>query len=232
MIKSGDASFEKALMNPGGFYKAPEDVLQDDRLTPQQKSQILENWMREEENLNRKETGRIREAVGIFDNEKDLEAAIVELEATAFPRHDISVLGNTKEMRKTFGASAVAPEEIEDNPDAPRGIPVMPEEKAIGGAVLTGVCAYIGGCIAAVGANSLPDAALLFSITAGSVAGGAIGLAGALFIRGLFKRSVRQQIKKGGLVLWVNTPQRSLEKIACAIMEKHGGRHIHIHKIE
>jgi hypothetical protein len=97
---------------------------------------------------------------------------------------------------------------------------------------MTGVCAYIGGCIAAIAANSLSDAALLFSITAGSIVGGALGLAAALFIRAIFKRNINRQIKKGGLVLWVNTPQEKLEKIACAIMEKHGGRHIHVHRIE
>jgi len=42
----------------------------------------------------------IREAVGVFDNPEKVDAAIADLEGTAFPRHDISVLGSKKEVRE------------------------------------------------------------------------------------------------------------------------------------
>ena len=78
----------------------------------------------------------IREAVGVFDDPEKLNAAIAELEFTAFPRQDISVLGGSGNVEKQFGTPAVNPLLVEDNPDAPRVAPIRPEEKALGAANL------------------------------------------------------------------------------------------------
>ncbi len=178
------------------------------------------------------EKTKIREAVGIFANEESLDAAVSELEATAFPRHDISILGSKKMLKKAFGSDVIDPRKAENDPEVPRGIPVMPEEKALGAAALVGCCAYIGGCIAAVATNSMSDAVLLSFITGGSMLGGIIGIATVAIIRAVLKRDIEKQIKKGGLVLWVHTPEEKFEKIASFILKKHGGKHIHIHEIQ
>lgn len=170
----------------------------------------------------------IREAVGIFDSERKLDAAIAELEGTAFPRHDISVAGRDYKYPAGLSPSAY---EMEDDPDAPRHVPIMPEEKNIGAAFLTGVCAYIGGCIAAFLAHALPPVELLVAITGGSLAGGAIGFGLMMLVREFIKRDVQKQLNKGGLVLWVHTVSARAEETACAIMRKHGGRHVHVHSI-
>jgi hypothetical protein len=174
---------------------------------------------------------RIREAVGVFENEESLDAAVSELEKTAFPRQDISVLGNSDSVRRTFGSAEIETARVEDDPESPRGVPVHPEEKAIGAGVVISGLAYVGGCIAAISANSMPDIALLYAIAAGSLMGGIIGAVIVLIMRSRYRYNVDRRIRKGGLVVWVRTPEPTLEKAACAILEKHGAHDVHIHDI-
>ncbi len=174
---------------------------------------------------------RIREAVGVFENEENLDAAVSELENTAFPRHDISVLGGNESVRCIFGTSDIETTQIEDNPKTPRSVSIHPEEKAIGAGVIISGLAYIGGCIAAISANSMPDIALLYSIAAGSLIGGIIGAVIVLFMRSYYRANVDRRISKGGLVVWVRTPEPVLEEAACAILQKHGAHDVHVHDI-
>ncbi len=174
---------------------------------------------------------KVREAVGVFEDEESLDAAVSELEKTAFPRQDISVLGGGDALNRKFGTVEIETASIEDNPDTPRGSPVRPEEKAIGAGVVISGLAYVGGCIAAIAANSMPDIALLYSIAAGSLMGGILGAVIVVFMRAQYNRNIDRQIRKGGLVVWVRTPEPTLEKTACAIMQKHGAHDVHIHDI-
>lgn len=177
-----------------------------------------------------KHQATIREAVGVFKDQKDLDSAVAELE-TRFSRQDISVLAGERAVERAFGRKTVKPSAVEDNPDAPRTVPILPEERTIGKAVLVGGPAYVGGCLAAIVANSASNAALLASIAAGSLAGAAFGAAAVVLISSRLRKTVREQIRKGGLVVWVRTPNKMSEKQACGILEKYGGRHIHIHDI-
>src|SRR5690606_11393020 len=76
----------------------------------------------------------IREAVGVFDDQNQLDAAVAELEVTAFPRQDISVLSQ-QQVQERFGDDTRT-EWFEDNPAAPRSVPLRPEERHIGAGVI------------------------------------------------------------------------------------------------
>ena len=173
----------------------------------------------------------IREAVGVFDDPEKLNAAIAELEFTAFPRQDISVLGGSGNVEKQFGTPAVNPLLVEDNPDAPRVAPIRPEEKALGAAVMIGGAAYFGGCTAAIIAASTSKWGILAAITVGSAIGAVLGAIVALLVGAWMSRRIKKQIKNGGLVLWVRTPGPRREKLAREILRKYGGKDIHIHDI-
>lgn len=172
-----------------------------------------------------------REAVGVFDNPFEMDAAIAELENTAFPRDAISILANTPDIKKEFGTSVVRPEDVEDNPDAPRTIHVHPEEKAIGVAALIGVTVYTAMTAGVVffGQAATPFdwmAALVF----GAIGGIAIGILVLLFSRHMRKQRA-EQIKAGGIVMWVRTPDEDRENMARDILMKHGARDVHINQI-
>jgi hypothetical protein len=172
------------------------------------------------------------EVVGIFSDQEDLDAVVAELEGTAFPRHDISVLGNEKQIRERFGTRKISAERLEDEPGAPRTISVRPEERTIGATVFVGVCGYIFGMISALLYGQESTLGLITSITLGSCIGAAVGLVLLFFVWRKFQLESKSQMEKGGFVVWVRTPDSEREKIAQNIMRKHNGHNIHVRTVE
>lgn len=178
--------------------------------------------------LQNNDTGKVREAVGVFDNPDDLNEAIAELEATAFPRGTLSVLGSHQAIKKKFGRGDVVPEILEGNPDTPRREPVRPEERGLGAAALVGGGAYVGAAAAAIGAGAISIPAI---VTAAAIAGGS-GAILAKIIDNRYRERIKKQVDKGGLILWVQTPEPAQEELACEILQKHHARHVHVHAIK
>lgn len=172
----------------------------------------------------------LREAVGVFAEQKNLDATVAELEGTAFPRHDISVLGNEKKTDDYYTVKASS-DNLIDDPEAPRTISVRPEEKTIGTAALIGCCAYICGTFFVITSGSTSTLGIIGTITAGSFLGALIGVATSLLIWKKYNLLLRDRLEKGGLVLWVKTPDPEKERLAQQIMCKHGGRRVHVHEI-
>jgi uncharacterized membrane protein YtjA (UPF0391 family) len=172
-----------------------------------------------------------REAVGIFDDPEQLNAAVVELETTAFPRDAISVLGGTEALKKEFGMPYVRPEDAEDNPDAPRDAFLRPEEKVIGISAVTAMAIYAALTVAVIMSGPSPTAtgiAVILFISA------VVGILVFLITRTLANRYTadrRQQIEAGGMVLWVRTPAPEQEDIARTILGRHGAKDVHVHTI-
>ena len=173
-------------------------------------------------NMTRPGEGLIREAVGIFTDEKALAAAIAELENTAFPRHDISVLP---------AGQPINARRAEDDPDAPRTILIRPEERTIASGVIVGGGAYAGAITAALLTTGAGFAAYLFMIFFGMLAGASLGglIVYALAVR--FRQAWDITLSSGGTVLWVRTPGPDEERLACQIMRRHGAQDVHIHDI-
>jgi hypothetical protein len=160
-----------------------------------------------------------------------MDAAIAELENTAFPHDSISILANSPQLRKEFGISVVRPEDVEDNPDTPRTVPVHPEEKTIGVAALLGVTVYTAMTAGVVffGQAATPIdwiVAIVFGATSGVI----IGLAAYVYSRHT-KRLRNEQLEAGGIVMWVRTPSEEREQLARGILMKHGARDVHINQI-
>jgi len=174
----------------------------------------------------------VREAVGVFADDEHLQAAIDELEMEEFARQDISVLGSKMEMERTYDKANRNPYNLEDDPRAPRGVHVMPEEQSLAEASLVGAgiiftVVFFGPVMGANGALSAGMGVLLLLAAIGGVVG--YGLARAL--RSYRQRHYKKQLRKGGLLLWVNTPTRALERKAQQILAKHGARDVHINEV-
>lgn len=174
----------------------------------------------------------VREAVGVFADDEHLQAAIDELEMEEFARQDISVLGSKMEMERTYDKANRNPYNLEDDPRAPRGVHVMPEEQSLAEASLVGAgiiftVVFFGPVMGANGALSAGMGVLLLLAAIGGVVG--YGLARAL--RSYRQRHYKKQLRKGGLLLWVNTPTRAMERKAQQILAKHGARDVHINEV-
>lgn len=178
------------------------------------------------------DTVSVREAVGVFPDDAHLQAAIDELEMEEFARQDISVLGSKEEMQRIYNKPYRNPTNLEDDPRAPRGIHVMPEEQSLAEAALVGAgiiftVVFLGPVFGAAGALG---GGLIVLVLLAAV-GGIVGYGLALALRSYRARRNKAQIRKGGLLLWVSTPSRTLERKAQAILAKHGARDVHINEV-
>jgi hypothetical protein len=173
----------------------------------------------------------IREAVGVFDNPDELNAAVAELEVTAFPRDAISVLGRADALQREFGVSDIRPEDAEDNPDIPRAVPVRPEEKTItiAASVGIGVYAVLTGAVLALGPAPSGEGLAATLLVGAVIAALAAVVARRLMTR--YRRDREQQLRAGGMVLWVRTPDPDQEYIARTILARHGAKDVHVHAI-
>ncbi len=173
----------------------------------------------------------MRECVGLFLSADDLQEAIRELEGTSFPRQDISVMGARSDLMEVFGSKTIDPHMAMDNPDTPRAAPARPEEKTIGASAMVGVPAYVGAMAAAISAGAVAFPAILGAAVIGGMGGGALGGILAKLFGDRDVRHYEEQIDRGGLLLWVRTPDRDREEVAVSIMRKFHALEVHVHDI-
>lgn len=175
--------------------------------------------------------GVLKEVVGVFQSKQDLQNAIRELEGTAFPRQDISVMGSREELEKVFGVKVVSPEFAIDNPDTPRQAPSRPEEQTIGAAGMIGGTAYVGAMALALTAGAVTFPAIISAAVIGGLGGGTVGAVLTKLLGDRYNRHIEEQIEKGGLLLWARTPDVEKEDIARRIMITNNAYDVHVHQI-
>lgn len=173
----------------------------------------------------------VPEAVGVFDSFGALQTAIYDLRMAGFSRFDISLLGSKDAMEETLGSAYWRAADLEDNPDAPRAAFVS--EEAIGeleGAVVGGFF-FLGSAIA-MAAMLTPVSTLAASIAAIAIGGGPAAVIGAFLARRIgqhHKDYYAEQIRQGGILLWVRTVDKDKEILAIKILRGHSGRDVHVH---
>lgn len=180
------------------------------------------------------EPGRQRnmpEAVGVFDDPDHLYAAIDELQMHGFDRSDICMLADEKAVEEKLGNAFWDAKDLEDEPDAPRR-PYISEE-GIGAAEgsLLSAPLYVAAVVTA-GALAAPATPMATAIGAVVLAGGAGAAVGGLLAWLLGEHHaeyLQNQIRHGGLLLWVRTADPERQERAVRIMTDCGGRDVHVH---
>ncbi len=175
--------------------------------------------------------GMFKEAVGVFTNVQDLQDCIRTLEGSAFPRHDISVMGQRGELEDVFRQETVDPYKVMDNPHTPRQAPARPEEQTIGASALIGGSAYVGAMALALTAGAVAMPAMVGAAVLGAAGGGAIGAILTKLLGDNYNDHIQEQIEKGGLLLWVRTPDEHREMLAKVIMRQHHAQAVHIQEM-
>ncbi|MGB5560386.1 MAG: hypothetical protein WBN04_20525 [Paracoccaceae bacterium] len=173
----------------------------------------------------------VPEAVGVFTSVETLQAAVYDLMLAGFSRHDISLLGDIETLKTKLGDAYWQSKELEDDPTAPRAAFVS--EEAIGeleGGIAGGFF-FLGSYIAML-ALLTPASTLAASIAAIAIGGGPAAVIGTLLARRVGKHHkdyYQEQIKHGGILLWVRVTDKNKEELATKIMAGHSGRDVHIH---
>ena len=173
----------------------------------------------------------IPEAVGVFNSFEDLQKAFYDLRMVGFSRYDISLLAK-QEVLEEMGQAFWHASDLEDDPTAPRAAFVS--EEAIGeleGAIAGGflfVASYI-----ALAAILTPVSTLAASIAAIAIVGSPAAVIGTLLARRVGKQHkdyYTNQIKHGGILLWVRVQDQEHEDLAVKILKGHSGRDVHVHQ--
>lgn len=176
------------------------------------------------------EISTVRQAVGVFDTVESLEGAIDALCSSGFDRADLSLLAGEQVVREKLGHMYTKVDEIEDDPDTPRTAYVSRESIGAAEGALIGAPLYVVGTLAA-GIVTAAGGALFAIILAAAIGGGAGAAAGSLLAKAVGKHHaeyVEQQLRRGGLLLWVRTWTEEQEKQATKILSKYSAHDVHI----
>lgn len=174
---------------------------------------------------------KVPEAVGVFETFETLQAAFYDLRSVGFHHSDISLLGSKEALEDKLGKSYWRAADLEDDPRAPRAHFVS--EEGIGeleGAIAGGFF-FVGSAIA-MAAMLTPASTLAASIAAVAIGGGPSAVVGALLARRVgqhHKDYYSDQIRQGGILMWVRCRDKAHEDLATRVMKGHSGRDVHVH---
>jgi len=167
----------------------------------------------------------IREVVAVFDNAEQLETAVSTLESNGFDRADISFAHATE-----TGTPLVDADRRADDPATPRTPGVsdtdLRQARVLGTSMAATVAAF-----AAAGFTVLTGGAAAAPLAALAVAGG-MGAAGTLLGRRISAERqsfLDAELSRGGVLLWVRTPDAEAEKRAIEMLQRHAF-HVHGHE--
>lgn len=174
--------------------------------------------------------GSVREAVAAFDDPARLEAVVSELQSRGFDRAEISLLAG--EVAEGHGSRDYSDtRHAADDPAAGRGPMVSDTDRRQSRALGTGIAATIA-AFAAAGFTVMTGGATALAVGVAAAAAGGVGTAGTLLGSGrVVEDSLKEQLDRGGVILWVRTRDSAAEQRACDILRRHGGRDVHLHDL-
>ena len=175
----------------------------------------------------------VREVVAVFDRSDQLEAAIDDLQSSGFDRAEFSMLAVQETVEEKLGHAYKKVCELEDNPDVPRRAYVPRESVGEGKGALLGGLMYLG-AIAATGAVVGTGGAIGAAIAAAAAGAGVGAFVGGILatvLDGYHANYLRDQLDRGGILLWVRVWDSEDEKAAVEILSKHSAHDVHAHTL-
>lgn len=180
-----------------------------------------------------KDDDSVREAVGVFHDAGSLEAAIDELLTHGFDRAHLSLMAGRRAVEDTLYHAFSKVAELEDDAAVPRIAYISRESLGdaegglVGGLMYVGAVAAAGGILASGGVVA---GAILGAVLAGG-AGGLIGSALARLLDEHHAHYLQDQLDRGGILLWVRTPDPAHEARAVEILNTHSAGDVHVHSL-
>jgi len=176
---------------------------------------------------------QVREAVGLFHDEKHLQLAADELLLNGFDHSDLSLLAAHRAVENRLGHMYERVAELEDEPAVAFQAYTDTDSRVEAKGALLGGLIYVGAVAAAglVVASGGTMAALLVGAAAGGGAGGLVGGFLARFIERHHAHYLQEHLDRGGLLLWVHIPNEEKEALAGEILRRHGAEDVHMHNL-
>ena len=172
----------------------------------------------------------VTEAVAVFHDVSDLDAAVEELRAAGFDRDDISLLATEQAVSRKLGHRYERVEELEDDPAAPRV--AYRTRASLGDSEdrLIGSLTYLPAVVAA-GTVVASAGVVAAAVTGTAIAGALIGTVLSHWLDKSHAEHLQEQLDRGGLLLWVRTPDAEAQQRALAILTRHSAHDVHIHRL-
>ena len=155
--------------------------------------------------------GSVREVVGLFADRESFEGAVEALMAAGFERADLSVMGS----HESIDAAGERGRPWRDALTAMVGeikyeVPLVASGAILlaGGSVAATVAGLVGAAVGGVAAKEIIDEVTSTPHTED------------------FARSV----EAGSVILWVRAQDRTRERAAAQILNRHGGANVHLHE--
>jgi len=144
------------------------------------------------------------EVGALFGSREDLQAAVDRLQQAGFDRAQLTLLADTAVVEEKLGGSVPSPQILAD-PDAPRQAVADRADEGNAQGVAIGVPALIAAFIAA-GATAAAGVTIAGAVIATAAAGGGAGIVGSALAGWIDRRQADhfdEQLKRGGILLWV-----------------------------
>jgi hypothetical protein len=172
----------------------------------------------------------VSEAVAVFHDVSDLDAAVEELRAAGFAKDDISLLASEDAVARKLGHRYERVEELEDDPEAPRVAYRTRTSLGESEDRLIGSLTYLPAVVAA-GTVVASAGVVAAAVTGTAIAGALIGTVLAHWLDKSHAEHLQEQLDRGGLLLWVRTPDPETQQRALAILRRHSADDVHIHRL-
>ena len=180
------------------------------------------------------ETRKVREAVGIVRDRGTLEKLVDALLLEGVDRADIDLLAPRKTVIKHLDKFYRTPEEVIDEPDAPRTELVLDDDtttiKALAFGTLTGIGTLGAAGLLVASGGALP--AVLLAAGAGGAAGSALGKLIADRLGASALEQFESDFRLGGLAVFVRLREGMDEEKIRQTMARAGALNIRVHEIE
>jgi hypothetical protein len=166
----------------------------------------------------------VREVVAVFDDTDALDNAVYALETRGFDRAAFSLLASEASVSERLGHRYRRVRDTEDDPEVPRN--------AFFSRVSRLEAEYMPApALAAVGALVLGGTGAILPAV---IAAGGGALIGATLGRLMHQRHavrVREQLERGGLLLWVSIRNAHEEETALEVLHMYSAHDVHTHEI-
>jgi hypothetical protein len=172
----------------------------------------------------------VREAVAVFDEVNGLDAAVEDLLAAGFSKSDLSLLASEESVSNKLGHRYERVEEMEDEPDAPRIAYRTRASLGDSDDMIIGSLTYLPTVLAA-GTVVASEGVVAAAVTGTAIAGALIGTALTRWLDRHHAERLQEQLERGGLLLWVRTPDPDTERRAVGILTRHSAHDVHIHQL-
>jgi len=172
-------------------------------------------------------TATVREAVAVFDDPDQLENAMSDLQSNGIDRSNLSLLAH----RSLAGRLPARSQDVADDPATPRESAVTDTDIRQGRVLGTSLAAAIA-ALAAAGFTVATGGVAAATVAAAAAAGG-VGAVGALLGRGIGgdqEAFLDAQLARGGVLLWVRTPDADAERRTLGVLRRHSAQ-VYLHDL-